>query len=70
MNPPDYRQQRRTRLRVISAILAISLAAPPLLFALQALRGFGAGIALLVIVAICVLLYRTYFRRPSGDREG
>lgn len=70
MSPAPYRQQRRNRLRIIAAILAISLAAPPLLFALQALKGFGTGIALLLIVASGVLIYRTYFGRPSGDSEG
>lgn len=68
--PSSYRGRRKRRLRVIAAIVVISLAAPPVLVALQALKGFGAGMTLLVLAVAAILGYRALARRdsPGGDR--
>jgi hypothetical protein len=69
MSPaPSYRQRRQTRVRIIAAVLAFCLAAPPLLFALQALNGFGAGITVLLTVA-AVAGYLAFAHRQPTDRR-
>lgn len=66
---PSTRERRQRRHRVIAALLAFSLAAPPLLFAVNELKDFGAGLILLALVAIGLAAYLLAGRRPS-DEEG
>jgi hypothetical protein len=68
MTTPSYRQRRQRRVRVIAAILAFCLAAPPILFAVQALQGFGAGITFLLIVAAGAG-YFAFTARQSRDDD-
>lgn len=65
---PSYRERRKAKVRVIAALLAFCLAAPPLLFAVQALNGFGAGITVLLTVGAGAA-YFAYTRRQSSDRR-
>jgi ABC-type transport system involved in cytochrome c biogenesis permease component len=65
--PPSYRQRRRRRVRVIAAVLAFCLAAPPIIFAVQALRGFGAGITLLLGIAAGVAYFAFSVRHSHDD---
>lgn len=66
--PPSYRQRRQRRVRIIAAVLAVSLAAPPLLVVLPALKAFGAGIALLIGIAAAGYFTRAGRRSRDQDR--
>jgi hypothetical protein len=61
-----YRRRRQLRVRVIAGCLALLLAAPPLISAWLALRDFGAGRILLVLIVLGVAAYLLAGRRSSS----
>ena len=69
MSPLSYRQRRKRRLRIVAAILALSLAAQPIVVTIAALKGFGAGVTALLLAVALVVGYRALARRrPPGNR--
>ena len=65
---PSYRQRRQRRTRVIAALLAFSLAAPPLIVAANAVKDFGAGLILLSAIGFGGAAY-LLAGRSSPDEE-